>query len=327
MLASSEFQPRLACKVTTRGDEIVLARDGLEFAIEPEGSSAEELRGFLSRLDGTRKLEDIEGSLDASQRRRLAMVLEDLDRHGLLDDVGAVHVRSGAQVLLELEDLANELMEKSINRNVFWTSILGEPGNCPKSAFYGLAIENYHFLFRESLFDSPVLPFVASAKARNLINEFYCSEYGHDELVLRALNAIGISREEAQDAMPLPETLALCNALSYWAANDPLFFFATLGVLEGKDPEVDLFIEACEKNELPPEFIGPMRQHSDINRKAEHGNLTRLIFAEIPFVDDETTARMRRQMRLFIEMYDDFYSAIWNFYAPRTDLVRRMFTL
>jgi hypothetical protein len=327
MLASSEFQPRLACKVMTRGDEIVLARDGLEFAIEAEGSSAEELRGFLSRLDGTLRLEDIEVSLDASQRRRLATVLEDLDRHGLLDDVSAVHVRSGAQVLLELEDLTNELMEKSINRNVFWTSILGEPGKCPKSAFYGLAIENYHFLFRESLFDAPVLPFVASAKARNLMNEFYCSEYGHDELVLRALNAIGISREDAQDAMPLPETLALCNALSYWAANDPLFFFATLGVLEGKDPEVDLFIEACEKNKLPPEFIGPMRQHSDINRKAEHGNLTRLIFAEIPFVDDETTARMRRQMHLFIEMYDDFYSAIWNFYTPRTDLVRRMSTL
>jgi len=327
MVESSEFQPRLACRVTTRDDEIILARDGLEFAIEPDGSSVEELKGFLSHLDGTRRLTDIQGSLDAQQRRRLSTVLEDLDRHRLLDDAGALRVRPGAAALLELEDLANELMEKSINRNIFWTSVLGEPGKCPKSAFYGLAIENYHFLFRESLFDSPVLPFVASTKARHLMNEFYCSEYGHDELVLRALNAIGISREDAEDAMPLPETLALCNGLSYWAANDPLFFFATLGVLEGKDPEVDLFIEACEKNGLPPKFIGPMRQHSDINRKAEHGNLTRLIFAEIPFIDDETMARMRRQMRLFVEMYDDFYSAIWSFYATKTDLVRRMSTL
>jgi hypothetical protein len=72
-----------------------------------------------------------------------------------------------------------------------------------------------------------------------------------------------------------------------------------------------------------------MRQHSDINRKGEHGNLTRLIFAEIPFMDNETLARMRRQMYLFVEMYDDFYSAIWNFYSPKTDadLVRRMSTL
>ncbi|WP_437599873.1 iron-containing redox enzyme family protein [Sorangium sp. So ce590] len=327
MLESSDLQPRLACEVASQGKEIVLVRDGLEFAIEPEGSSAEELKSFLTYLDGTRKLSDIQRELDAGQRQRLKTFLEDLDRYRLLDDAGRVKIRSGTQALLELEDLSSELMEKSINRNIFWTSVLGEPGKCPKSVFYGLAIENYHFLFRESLFDSPVLPFVPSARARHLMNEFYCSEYGHDELVLRALNAIGVSRADADDSLPLPETLALCNALSYWASCDPLFFFATLGVLEGKDPEVDLFIEACEKNELPPGFIGPMRQHSDINRKAEHGNLTRLIFAEIPFIDDETMARMRRQMRLFVEMYDDFYSSIWSFYSTTTNLVRRMSTL
>lgn len=327
MVESPEFQPRLACQVAAQGHELVLSRDGLEFAVEPEGSSAEELKGLLARLDGTQKLNDIQGELDATQRQQLATLLEDLDRHRLLDDAGTVKVRSGSQALLEIEDLASELMEKTINRNIFWTSVLGEPGKCPKNAFYGLAIENYHFLFRESLFDSPVLPFLANTRTRHLMNEFYCSEYGHDEIVLRAMNAIGITRADAQDSMPLPETLALCNALSYWAGNDPLFFFATLGVLEGKDAEVDLFIEACERNELPPGFIVPMRQHSDINRKAEHGNLTRLVFSEIPFIDDETMGRMRRQMRIFVEMYDDFYSAIWSFYTTTTDLVRRMSTI
>lgn len=327
MFESPELQPRLACEVVSQGEEIVLARDGMEFAIEPDGSSAEELRTFLTYLDGTRKLGDIHRGLDATQRRRLKTFLEDLDRLRLLDDAGRVKARSGTQALLELEDLAGELMEGSINRNIYWTTVLGEPGKCPHNLFYGLAIENYHFLFRESLFDSPVLPFMPSTKARHLMNEFYCSEYGHDELVMRALNAIGISRDDMNDSLPLPETLALCNALSYWAAWDPLFFFATLGILEGKDPEVDLFIEACVKNGLPPGFIGPMKQHSDINRKAEHGNLTRLIFAEIPFIDDETMARMRRQMRLFVQMYDDFYSSIYNFYTTTTDLVRRMSTL
>jgi hypothetical protein len=323
------FQPRLACEMTAKGQEICLVRDGLEFAIEPDGSSAEELETFLTRLDGTRTVHDLQLDLDTGQRERLSTLLADLDRLRLLDDAGTVQMCTGAQALLELEDLANAVMEQSINHNVFWNNVLGEPGKCPKSVFYGLAIENYHFLFRESLFDSPVLPFVPSRKVRHLINEFYCSEYGHDEIIVRALFALDISRADIQDMMPLAETLALCNALSYWAANDPLFFFATLGVLEGGDQEVDLFIEACEKNQLPPGFIGPMRQHSDINRKAEHGNLTRLIFADIPFVDHDTLARMRRQMRLFVEMYDDFYSAIWHFYSPRTgaDLVRRMSSL
>jgi Iron-containing redox enzyme len=329
VLHSSDFQPRLACRVTAKGQEICLARDGLEFAIEPDGSSAEELEIFLTRLDGTRTVHDIQLELDTGQWKRFGTLLEDLDRLRLLDDAGTVKMRTGSQALLELEDLLNALIEKTINRNIFWNSVLGEPGNCPKSVFYGLASENYHLLFRESLFDSPVLPFVPSTKIRQLMNEFYCSEHGHDDLIVQALFALGISRADLQDMMPLVETLALCNALSYWAANDPLFFFATLGMLEGKDAETDLFIEACEKNQLPPRFIRPMRQHSDINRKGEHGNLTRLIFAEIPFMDNETLARMRRQMYLFVEMYDDFYSAIWNFYSPKTDadLVRRMSTL
>ncbi len=327
MLQSPNFRPRLVCEVSVKGNELTLARDGLEFALEPHGSSAEDLQHFLKRLDGRRTVNDLQQDLDGTQRQRFGTLLEDLDRFRMLDDASTVELRTGSQALLELEDYANALMEKSINRNIFWTSVLGSTTTCPHGVFYGLAIENYHFLYRESLFDSPVLPYIANANIRQLMNEFYCSEYGHDEIIIKAIFSLGLSRADVQDMMPLPETLALCNALSYWAASDPIFFFATLGVLEGKDSEVDLFIEACEKAQLPRAFIKPMKDHSDINRKGEHGNLTRLIFAEIPVIDDETMARLRRQMRLFVEMYDNFYTAIWNFYSPKktgTEFVRRM---
>ena len=65
------------------------------------------------------------------------------------------------------------------------------------------------------------------------MNEFYREEYGHDELILCGLNAIGITREDLADTMPLPGTMAMCNALAYWAMTDPIFFFSTLGILEG----------------------------------------------------------------------------------------------
>ena len=324
MSLSAEFRPRLACTVSAGDESILLTRDGLEFAIEPEESSLAELHTFLAGLDGSRKLLEIQRDFDVPKRARLDLVIADLDRHTLLDDAAPVHARSGSQALMDLEDLANELMEETIYRNVFWVNVHSDAGQCPPSAFYGLALENYHFLAREALFNSPVLPFVSNTRARHLINEFYISEYGHDELVLRALNAVGISRDVAQDSMPLPQTLALCNALSYWASNDPIFFFATLGVLEGKDTDEDLFIAACERNALPPDFIGPMRQHSNINRNSEHGNLTRLIFAEIPLVDDETMGRLRRQTKLFVKMYDDFYTAIWNHYTCAADFLRPM---
>lgn len=328
MLELPNFRPRLACDVQIKDDEICLVQDGLEMALDPEGSSFEELRFFLSYLDGKQTVGDIQQRLDASQHERFGMLLEDLDRARLLDDAGRAKFRTGSQALLELEDYTNELMTRGFNQNPYWQHVINTPETTPPGAYYGLAIENYHFLFRESLFDSPVLPYLSNARVRALMNEFYIEEYGHDEIIVKAMLSLGITREDIRDMLPLPQTLALCNALSYWAANDPLFFFATLGVLEGKDSEFDRWIDACEKAKLSPDFIKPMRAHSDINRKGEHGNLTRIIFAEIPVIDDETMARMRRQMQLFIEMYDDFYTGIWNFYSPIKEtgnaLVRRM---
>ena len=137
-----------------------------------------------------------------------------------------------------------------------------------------MVIENWHFLFRESYFDAPVLSYVPNTAVGLLLNEFFSEEYGHDEILMKSLNAVGLTREDMRDAIPLSETMGLCNALAYWAHNDPLFFFATLGLLEGQGMKHDSFIEACERTELPDAFVGPLRTHANINIGAGHGNLT-----------------------------------------------------
>jgi hypothetical protein len=314
----------LAGDITLQDGHLVLARNGLEFALEPEGSSLEELQGFLRRFDGHSTLDEIQSGLTAEQRTRLGSLVKDLDAYHLLDDASTAQAPSGMQVLLELEDLANQIMMKTLARNVFWTHLVTQPEQVPEQVFYGLAIENYHLLFRESLFDSPVLSFQSNTQVRLLMNEFYAGELGHDELVLKALGAVGITRAQMMDGIPLPETMAMANALSYWAASDPYFFLSTLGVLEGKDAPQDRFLEACERRKLNPAFIAPMRAHSEINRKGEHGNLTRLMFQTIPCIDTETVRRMRRQTYLFVEMYDNFFTAIWNHYTTAKDWVRQI---
>ena len=317
------MHPRLACEIDLRDGEIVLARDGLEYALAPEDSPLPELQSFLRSLDGRRSLGELQEALADAERARLLSMVDDLEMHNLIDDARPVVARSGIDVLLELEDLTNELIERTLEKNVFWTTVR-KPGVAPKNVLYGFAVENYHFLFRESLFDSPILAYPGNTRVRTLINEFYVSEFGHDELVVQALSALGITREELLDAIPLPETMAMCNALSYWASSDPIFFLSTLGVLEGKDTEEDPYIHACEINGLEADFIGPMRAHSEINRNAAHGDLTREIFREIPHIDAETIARARRQMPLFIEMYDNYHTALWNHYSKTDQLLRRV---
>jgi hypothetical protein len=156
------------------------------------------------------------------------------------------------------------------------------------------------------------------------MNEFYAEEYGHDELLLKSLEKVGISREDLAQTAPLTETMALCNALAYWAHNDPLFFFTTLGILEGKDIKQDSFLDAAYRIGVSPDLLSPVKAHSDINLNGKHGTLTRKIFSKIPIITEKDFQRMKAQTHLFIELYDQFYSGIWKFYANSHSLLRQI---
>jgi hypothetical protein len=256
----------------------------------------------------------------------MAALVESLDEAGLIDDTQRVVCRRGSEVILEIEELVEEHCDTTIYENDFWRSCLNaqKPGDLPLKLAIGMVIENWHFLFRESYFDAPVLSYVPNTQVRLLLNQFFSEEYGHDEILLKSLNSVGISREDMADAIPLPETMGLCNALSYWAHNDPLFFFTTLGLLEGQGMKKDSFIEACERCGLAEDFVGPLRTHANINIGAAHGNLTRAIFQEILALDEETISRLKRQIPLFVELYDNFYTGVFRYYTSDGPLLRRV---
>lgn len=228
----------------------------------------------------------------------------------------------GARLILDIEDLQSRLMSRTIQRNPFWRAMQDDPEKAPDRLFHGLCVENYHLLFRESYFDAPVLSYAANTEVRLLLNEFYCEEIGHDRILLKALNAIGLTEEALFASRPLRGTLALCNALSYWARHDPLFFLTTLGPLEGGDAEVDSFVEACRRKGLPEAFVGPIANHARINREGDHGNLTRKIFSAIPAVSAADCERLMRQTHMFIAIYDDFYLNLFEHYGRGGPLVR-----
>jgi hypothetical protein len=151
---------------------------------------------------------------------------------------------SGRALILAVEDVYNRLSSRTLQINPFWRNIVQSPQAVPEQVYYGMCIENYHLLFRESFFDSPILSYAWNRDVRQRINEFYCEELGHDRLLLQSLESIGLSGDELFASVPLPQTMALCHALSCWARHDPLFFFTTLGPLEGRDVEIDSYVTA-----------------------------------------------------------------------------------
>ncbi|WP_320533878.1 iron-containing redox enzyme family protein [Robbsia andropogonis] len=305
---------------------VVKTAGGDEFELESGAITSDEASDLLESLAKDRNLSDLSDVLPTRSAEHVRSLINSLASHGIIRPVVPVTGKTGLEALLEIEDLSNRLLYQTLYRNPFWVNCARaeKPGDIPNSVIYGMVIENYHFLFRESYFDAPVLSYVPNTSVRLAMNEFYAEEYGHDELLLEALNHIGISRDDLAHTIPLPQTMALCNSLAYWAHNDPLFFFTTLGILEGKDIKQDSFLDAAYRVAIDPDFIKPVKAHSDINLKGEHGSLTRKIFANIPVVDNETIRRMRTLTYLFIELYDTFYTGVWRHYSTTDDLLRRV---
>lgn len=232
---------------------------------------------------------------------------------------------SGRELILRVEDRYNRLSSRVLQTNPFWQAMVNHPLDVAVNVFHGMCIENYHLLCRESYFDAPVLSFPGSRKVRDLLNDFYAEEMGHDRILLEALESIGLNADDLQASIPLGGTMGLCNSLAYWARHDPLFFLTTLGPLEGRDVDVDSFVQAAEKRGMSEAFVGPIRRHAHINRNAEHGLLTRQIFEQIHVVCAEDASRVLEQTDLFIAIYNRFYADIWRYYGglgPKDSLLR-----
>jgi hypothetical protein len=259
--------------------------------------------------------------LNSDESRR---VLEALDAHALLTEAKAPDAVAATTVLLDLEDLTSRLLYETLYLNPYWQAMQDPGGTVPDQVLHGTIVENYHFLFRENWFDAPVLSYPYSRATRVSLNEFFNEESGHDELILNSLKALGHSREDLAETIPLRTTAALCNALAWWSRTDPLFFVTTIGVLEGRDLAVDSFVVACERQGVDAGVVGPMRMHSEINLEGEHGSLTREIFGHLAPLSRETVRRLRSQTHLFVELYDDFYRGIWDHYTTAGQLLRRL---
>jgi hypothetical protein len=240
-------------------------------------------------------------------------------------------VVSGKDFILSLEERLDSLLEQTVQRSSFWTAMRERPEDVPVAVFWGMCLENYHILAHEPLFDAPVLCFAGNHAVRQTLNRFYAEELGHDKLLLKALAAIGLEENQVRTSIPLSSTFALIDGLAYWSRYDPLFFVATLGVLEGREVAVDAFVEACKEKGLPRDFIAPIESHSRINAQGRHGELTREAFSSVPAVSQADQRRIEELLPLFVSIYDAFYEGIWTHYgafvptcAPGPDFLRRL---
>lgn len=323
---------RATVRIGEKGEAELHTPGGVLEVEAPEGMGQRDFLRLLRLLDGSRTIDDLEREtgLDGEAVRE---VVEPAVVWGLVDDGAVPAASSGLAVLSRLEDVLNRLLEDLVFAGPFWREVLERPEALHRNVFFGFGLENWFFLFRENEFDSAVLALAESAELRAMLNDFYQEEHRHDDIVLRAFQPLGVTRDDLLRARPLPTTTALIKTLSWWARTDPLFFVATIGVLEGRldsdsdgpDGRIayDSFLAACDRIGLDPAFVEPMRAHARVNAGHDHGSVSRELFARVPGVDAETERRWHDKAHLFVEAYAAFFNGILEHYSdPRRPLLR-----
>ncbi|GAB4540743.1 MAG: hypothetical protein Tsb0014_32200 [Pleurocapsa sp.] len=322
-LISASFHPRLACKVNIYPEQIILVQGDRNIAWDINGQSPIALQKLFLMLDGKRSIRELQQQFFSQNPDIIINLIKDLDREGLIDDTTELNIDSGIDVILELEELTTQILNKNSAQNLFLQQLKSTNERQAISILSGLIIEHYHFLASRPAFDSVVLSFPQSKKIRQLLNERYCREYEQEKILLVALNGLGIRKENLVNVVPLPQTTALCHTLSFWANFEPIFFLTTLKFIAEQKLETFLScLEIGKKLTLESSFIEPIKQLVKIQLKQQPESLNCLIFQEIPAIDRITKQHLKGQTYLFLEIYNNFYQAIGDYYSSEGNLLR-----
>lgn len=326
-MINSLSRPQLACKVNFYPEQIVFAQGDRHVTLAIDGKSPVALEQLFLMMDGTKSVAELQQQFFPQNPDSLHNMIGDLDRQGLIDDAAELQLNPGSDTVRELQALTTKSIAQPTAQKLFWQQVAASETELAIKILTGWGREYYFYLTQQCCFDAAVLNFSSSSKIRQLVNQRYYHQQGQDAMLLEALNAMGISQTELKNTIPLPQTTALCNGLIYWANFEPIFFLTTLEALTTqKLNALQSCLQVGEQMELASAVLEPITRLHNITLEQKPKNLTSLIFAEIPHLEDSTKQRWQGQIHLFGEMQDNFYRAIWDYYSsaqnsqPRVDV-------
>ena len=320
ILANSQLSmgiqyPRLKCQVSFYSDGIVLSKSSYHYHLQNQAG----LQKLLLMMDGTHQIQDLQQLFSPSSPEIIQTLIQQLAIQGFIEEGHTKTVDFRQNSILKWEELFIETLSKKLQQQPLQPLAASPPSNL----IYGFALEHYHLFNHQSDVYAPLLHLQNTSKVRQSINRFYCEINEQDELLFQGLQGLGIDRDDLLSTLPLPETLAFCHALSFWANSDPLFCLSLLAVWEIQQIQVwKSYLELLENHEVDSLFLATIQQLIRVKCKAQPERFKHLIISELSPFEDSTLGRFQRQIHLFVELYQNFYTAIGRFYQTSPSLLR-----
>ena len=103
------------------------------------------------------------------------------------------------------------------------------------------------------------------AELEHYLRDHIFEETGHDEWLLEDLEAVGVPRSRALDALPGRVVAELVGAQYYFIRHyDPVCLLGYFATIEGYPPAEDAARDAAERSGYPPEAFHTIRRHANL---------------------------------------------------------------
>ena len=185
----------------------------------------------------------------------------------------------------------------------------------------GPFIEQYHVTRRFVEIIAPLLSKRLAAPLREMMFRYYSEEVGHEALESTTCEAMGVSQEALDQAVPLPLHFAFVDVLTLVADLDPVSSFASIMVIEGvfgEPPKMSLRLVAVARtNSALHEISG---DHDELNETLNHNSISRDAFEHVAAVTPAAQARAMRRILFLLELNHRAWGGIADFYGRQDKL-------
>lgn len=300
---------RSGVRIQQDKDSVSVAYAGRSFHMR--SGNAIDIHSVLMMLDGTHSIETLAEKAKVS-RETLDAALTQLDGCGIL--VEGRYAMPPRLPAIEFIQSLEEWTQVWYQSHYGYTNLLKvlESGTASQTLLTQYAWEYYHITANALSAIGPSLSLETDPERLDLLRQFYLEEIGHENMLSRVLVSLGASAEEIVDSIPLPSTSYVVELLRFLSAHDPLSFMGALFLFEGTEGQKDAIVDLLEKHypQLPTVFVEMLRKHDSINEEAEHGNISRKLYATVGGISRVDARRVMGTLYNLISLVDGFYEGL-----------------
>jgi pyrroloquinoline quinone (PQQ) biosynthesis protein C len=317
---------RPGARVSVDGDRVRVDYRRHGCTIRTVGAGSADVTAVLTDLQSGLRRADLVDRHPQVGPEALGALIERLDDLGLITEAdGALPpgVTSGEQFYRRVRRFGRALAARRAG-GAFLRAL--EDGTATRAQVVGYALEYYHIVHMCPALVAPALANHESPRTRDLLRDFYRTEFDHDRMLQGALAAIGIDRERLDAVIPLPTTFAQATSLAAYARVNPLAFKTCLYLFEVPAPRFQRALrERCQQLALPEAFWKPFLEHSDINEDAGHDDISRVLLREIGAVTEEEQVTTLIAVGALIETFVAQETEILHYYGDPRNPIPRIF--